>query len=76
MKPKLYFLLLAVILMSSKNSFCQWDFFGNAVPGNAFLGTTNGQDLNLITENPRNINFYTNAGAGTFLNLRMIIKKI
>jgi len=31
-------------------------------------------DLEIKTEQSKNINFYTNAGAGTFNNQRMIIK--
>ncbi len=64
MKPKFYFLLLALILMSSKNSFCQWALSGNAVTGNDFLGTTNSADLNLKTQQAQNVNFYTNTNAG------------
>jgi hypothetical protein len=75
MKSKSLLLISIIILVAFQNSFSQeWLVTGNAVLGNAFLGTTNGQDLNLKTENPLNINFYTNAGAGTFNNLRMIIR--
>jgi len=67
-------LLIGFVLLSVSNIKAQnWNLGGNVATGTSFLGTTNAQPLNLKTEMSQPIYFYTNSGAGTLNNLRMMI---
>ncbi|MBL0050640.1 MAG: hypothetical protein IPP29_03510 [Bacteroidetes bacterium] len=61
------------IVLTSNVLYGQWLLTGNTPGPSNFLGTTNAQDLSIKTEQLQNINFFTFAGAGTFLNQRMTI---
>lgn len=72
MKTKILFTLLFVISLLSAYSQT-WNLVGNTPNAGEFLGSTGAQPIDIKTEQSQNINFYTNAGAGTFNNLRMTI---
>lgn len=76
MKKKISLIILvtyASLSITQAQPGVKWDLGGNAVGLNSYLGSTNAQPLLFKTEQPQNINFYTNAGAGSFLNGRMTI---
>lgn len=69
-------LLTAFILMFSTSLIAQeWHIAGNTIGASDFLGglSGGGNPLRLKTEDAQDIRFYTNAGSGSFNNLRMII---
>jgi hypothetical protein len=69
----LMLIYLMIISLRMVNAQVPWYLTGNTPSSTDFLGSTNNQDINIKTEQTQNINFYTNAGSGTFLNQRMII---
>src|SRR5690349_12769417 len=78
-KMKNLFFLLMIFITLTEISLAQVTQSNNTPPGvpGPFLGwnTLGGAiPLEIKTELAQNINFYTNAGAGTFLNQRVIIR--
>ncbi|MCY7410517.1 MAG: tail fiber domain-containing protein, partial [Chitinophagales bacterium] len=72
---KFFFLLMAGAMLVCPNLQAQWFLTGNFITNNEWLGALNTSTipLRIKTEDALDINFYTNAGAGTFLNQRMTI---
>ena len=74
MKRNFFFVSIVLLLTTQiLKAQTSWIFPGNSPGATDFLGSTNAQDLRLKTEQSQNMNFYTNAGAGSFNNLRMSI---
>ncbi|MEO5675111.1 MAG: tail fiber domain-containing protein, partial [Chitinophagales bacterium] len=67
-------IIVTLLLILVFNAKSQWLLTGNSPGSTDFLGSTNSNPLNLKTEQSQNINFYTNAGAGTFNHQRMVIR--
>ena len=66
-------LIMLLLVNETRGQLTPWVLSGNIPSSTDFFGSTNAQDLNLKTEQPQNIKFFTNAGSGTFANLRMSI---
>jgi hypothetical protein len=75
MKQIITFIFSILLLFNAARGQTPWYLSGNTPGANDFLGSLSGnnQQVNIKNEDPRSLRFYTNAGSGTFSNLRMII---